>query len=59
MGHRGDSFLEIYILGIFGVISSNLSLDRCQKPVRGEGGQVFFKSAFLVFLVIFFKLELR
>ena len=31
-GHKGDSFLKIYILGIFGDISSNLSLDRCQKP---------------------------
>ena len=68
MGHRGDSLLEIYILGIFGGISSNFSLDSCQKPpkklltlpgARGAsyfGGQlgvpVFLKSAFLVFLVL-------
>ena len=34
MGHRGYSFLEIYILGIFGGISSNLTLDRCQKHLK-------------------------
>ena len=28
---RGASFLKICILGIFGDILSNLSLDRCQK----------------------------
>ena len=45
-GHKGDSFLKIYILGIFGDISSNLSLDRCQKPPQkifdskgGQGGE--------------------
>ena len=48
-GNRGDSFLKIYILGIFGGISSNFSLDRCQKPPNisfdspgdqgGQGGQ--------------------
>ena len=30
-GHGGASFLKICILDIFGNISSNLSLDRCQK----------------------------
>ena len=42
-GHKGDSFLKIYIFGIFGDISSNLSLDRCQKPPQkffdSQGGQ--------------------
>ena len=45
-GHGGASFLKICILGIFGDISSNLSLDRCQKPPKkffdsqgGQGGQ--------------------
>ena len=69
MGHRGDSFLKIYILGIFGDVSSNIILDRCRKPPKkyfdsqgDQGGRViggtargpvFFKSAFLVFLAIF------
>ena len=68
-GHKGDSFCKIYILGIFGDISSNLSLDRCQKHpkifltsrgARGASkqgatrGTVFIKSTFS-----FFKLELR
>ena len=42
----GASFLKIYILGIFGGISSNFSLDRCQKPPKkifdspgGHGGE--------------------
>ena len=45
-GDREDSFLKNYIFGIFGDISSNLSLDRCQKPPKnffdpqgGQGGQ--------------------
>ena len=70
MGQKGDCFLKISVLGIIGGISSNFSLDSCQKPpkifltllgARGAsylGGQlgepVFLKSAFLVFLVIFF-----
>ena len=33
-GHGGASFLKICILDIFGNISSNLSLDRCQKPPK-------------------------
>ena len=40
---RGASFLKICILGIFGDIFSNLSLDRCQKPPKkfsdSQGGQ--------------------
>jgi len=51
-GDRGDSFLIIYILGIFGDISSNLSLDRCQKPPKkfydsqgGPGGIVIRGTA--------------
>ena len=43
-GARGASFLKICILGIFGDISSNLSLDRCQKPPKNnfyyQGGQI-------------------
>ena len=70
-GDRGDSFLKIYILGIFGDISSNLSLDRCQKPPKkifdsqgGQGGEysggtvggpVFLNSAFMLYLVIFLE----
>ena len=38
-GHGGASFLKICILDIFGNISSNLSLDRCQKPPK-----IFFVS---------------
>ena len=45
-GSRGDSFLKICILGIFGDFSSNLSWDRCQKPPKkifdlqgGQGGE--------------------
>ena len=52
MGHRWESFLKIYILGIFGGISSNFSLDRCQKPPNisfdspgDQGGQGGWKSA--------------
>ena len=33
-GSKGASFLKICILCIFGDISSNLSWDRCQKPLR-------------------------
>ena len=40
---RGDSFLKICILGIFGDISSHLSWYRCQKPPKfffdPQGGQ--------------------
>ena len=39
-GDRGDSFLKIYILGIFGNISSNLSLDRCQKSPKNFFGEL-------------------
>ena len=45
MGHRGDSFLKIYILGIFGGISSNFSLDRCQKPPK----KFFLQFSWLIF----------
>ena len=49
-GHKGDSFLTIYILGIFGDISSNLSLDRCQKTspkfywLQGESGEMVIRG---------------
>ena len=33
-GSWGASFLKIYIIGIFGDISSNLTWDRCQKPPK-------------------------
>ena len=46
VGGRGASFLKICILGVFGDILSNLSLDRCQKHPKkvfdfqgGQGGE--------------------
>ena len=64
-GHKGDSFLKISILVIFGNISSNLTLDRCQKHLKkifdshgcqgAKRGTVFLKSKFLVLLVIFLQ----
>ena len=52
-GSRGASFPKIWILGIFGDISSNFSWDRCQKPPNKYFDSL--KSVFLVFWVIFLQ----